>query len=170
MAVDDAVKQLGNQVLLTRFDKVLAWARKYSLWPLPFGTACCAIEFMAVVGTHYDISRYGWEVVRFSPRQADLLIVAGTVNYKIAPALKKVYEQMLEPKWVIAMGACATSGGFYNNYSVVQGVDRIIPVDVYVPGCPPKPEALIDGIMIIKRMIETGEKRKRDLLEEARAR
>jgi NADH-quinone oxidoreductase subunit B len=155
----------GDPILLSNLEKVLSWARKYSLWPLPFGTACCAIEFMAAVGTHYDISRYGWEVVRFSPRQADLLIVAGTVNYKIAPALKTVYEQMLEPKWVIAMGACATSGGFYNNYSVVQGVDRFIPVDVYVPGCPPKPEALIDGIMEIKGMIEKGEPRARESWE-----
>ncbi len=166
MAKNDSSDGLGSPILLTRFEKVLSWARKYSLWPLPFGTACCAIEFMAVVGTHYDISRYGWEVVRFSPRQADLLIVAGTVNYKIAPALKTIYEQMLEPKWVIAMGACATCGGFYNNYSVVQGVDRFIPVDVYVPGCPPKPESLIDGMMMIKEMIEKGEPRARESWEE----
>ncbi|NIO15479.1 MAG: NADH-quinone oxidoreductase subunit B [Deltaproteobacteria bacterium] len=165
MAVEEALGQLGERGFLTGFEKILSWARKYSLWPLPFGTACCAIEFMAAVGTHYDISRYGWEVVRFSPRQADLMIVAGTVNYKIAPALMTVYEQMLEPKWVIAMGACATCGGFYNNYSVVQGVDRIIPVDAYVPGCPPKPEALIDGIFLIKDMIEKGTKRARDAWE-----
>jgi NADH-quinone oxidoreductase subunit B len=133
------------------------WARGNSLWPLPFGTACCAIEFMSMVSAHYDISRFGFEVVRFSPRQADLLIVAGTIVDKMAPVLKKIYEQMPEPKYVIAMGACATSGGFYRAYHVVQGIDEIIPVDIWVPGCPPTPEGLMYGILKLKEKIERGE-------------
>ena len=140
--------------LITRLETLVNWARKNSLWPLPFGTACCAIEFMSVVSAHYDLARFGAEVVRFSPRQADLLIVAGTVTDKMAPVLKRVYDQMPEPKWVIAMGDCASCGGIFNNYAIVQGVDKIIPVDVYVPGCPPRPEALIHGIIKLQEKIQ----------------
>ncbi|MBI5299377.1 MAG: NADH-quinone oxidoreductase subunit NuoB [Deltaproteobacteria bacterium] len=136
-----------GDIIVTKLDEVVKWGRKFSLWPMPFGTACCAIEFMGVVSSHFDISRFGAELVRFSPRQADLLLVMGTINYKQAPILKRIYEQMCEPKWVISMGACASSGGFYDNYSVVQGIDEIIPVDVYIPGCPPRPEQLIDAVV-----------------------
>ena len=142
----------------TRLDNLVAWARKSSLWPLPFGTACCAIEFMSIVSSHYDLSRFGAEVVRFSPRQADLLIVAGTVVDKLAPVLRKIYDQMPEPKWVISMGVCASSGGFYRAYHVVQGIDEIVPVDVYVPGCPPTPEELMYGILRLQEAIQTGTK------------
>ncbi len=145
--------QLGD-IITTRIDEVVKWGRKFSLWPMPFGTACCAIEFMGVVSSHFDISRFGAELVRFSPRQADLLLVMGTVNYKQAPILKRIYEQMCEPKWVISMGACASSGGFYDNYSVVQGIDEIIPVDVYVPGCPPRPEQLLDAVIKLQQKLQ----------------
>lgn len=144
---------LDNILLTTRLTDVLAWARKNSLWPYPFGTACCGIEYMSVVGPRYDISRFGAEVVRFSPRQSDVMIVAGTITEKMAPVIKKVYDQMAEPKWVIAMGACASSGGFYRAYHVVQGIDRIIPVDVYIAGCPPAPEAVITGLMTLQEKI-----------------
>lgn len=140
------VKQFGNQVR--------NWGRKNSLWPLPFGTACCAIEFMAVVSNKHDMARFGAEVVRFSPRQSDLLVVAGTINFKMAPILRRIYDQMCEPKWVIAMGACAACGGFYDNYATLQGIDRVIPVDVYVPGCPPRPEAVLDGIVQVQNLID----------------
>jgi NADH-quinone oxidoreductase subunit B len=136
---------------------MLRWVRKNSLWPLPFGTACCAIEFMSVVSSHYDLARFGAEVVRFSPRQADLMIVAGTITDKMAPALKRIYDQMAEPKYVISMGACACTGGFYRAYHVVQGIDELIPVDVYVPGCPPTPEALMHGVLKLQEMIQNGE-------------
>lgn len=135
-------------------DEVVKWGRQYSIWPLPFGTACCAIEFMAVVSSVFDISRFGAELVRFSPRQADLLFVAGTVSYKQAPILKRIYEQMCEPKWVIAMGACASSGGFYNNYSTLQGIDLVIPVDVYIPGCPPRPDGILHAIVKLQEKIK----------------
>lgn len=151
----DARRFIGDSVLVTRVDAVVNWGRKYSLWPMPYGTACCAIEFMGAVSSMYDVSRFGAEVVRFSPRQSDLLLVMGTINYKQAPVLKKIYEQMCEPKWVVAVGACASSGGFYNNYSVLQGIDEIIPVDVYVPGCPPRPEQILDAVMKIQKKIET---------------
>ncbi|OGL39517.1 MAG: NADH dehydrogenase [Candidatus Schekmanbacteria bacterium GWA2_38_11] len=151
MGIETAIP---GQWLTTKLDLLVNWARKGSLWPFPFATACCGIEFMSVVSSHYDLARFGAEVVRFSPRQADLLIVAGTVNDKIAPVLKKIYDQMPEPKWVIAMGACAASGGFYRAYHVVQGIDEIIPVDVYVAGCPPTPENLINGIMMIQKKID----------------
>lgn len=148
-----ALQALENTVFTTKAKEFLAWGRKNSLWPYPFGTACCGIEYMSVVGPKYDISRFGAEVVRFSPRQSDLLIVAGTITEKMAPVIKKIYDQMAEPKWVIAMGACASSGGFYRAYHVLQGVDRIIPVDVYVAGCPPTPEAVIAGVMQLQDRI-----------------
>jgi NADH-quinone oxidoreductase subunit B len=137
----------AESAITTKLDEAIGWARESSLWPMIFGTACCAIEFMSVAASKYDISRFGAEVVRFSPRQADLLIVAGTITYKQAPILKQIYEQMSEPKWVVSMGACACSGGFYDNYSTMQGIDEIIPVDCYVGGCPPRPEALLDALV-----------------------
>lgn len=145
---------LGDAVVTTRLDDMVNWARESSLWPFVFGTACCAIEFMATAASKYDISRFGAEVVRFSPRQADLLIVAGTISYKQAPILKQIYDQMPEPKWVISMGACACSGGFYDNYTTLQGIDEIIPVDVYVAGCPPRPEALLDALLMIQKELK----------------
>ncbi len=145
---------LGDNVLTTTLNTMINWARKSSLWPMPFGLACCAIEMMAVVAPRYDLARFGAEVFRFSPRQSDLMIVAGTLTYKMASVARKIYDQMPEPKWVIAMGACAISGGIYNTYSVVQGIDQIMPVDVYLPGCPPRPEALIHAIMEIQKKIE----------------
>ena len=144
---------LAETVVLTRLEKALGWARKYSIFPYPFATACCAMEFMSLSMSPYDIDRFGALLPRFSPRQADLLMVIGTVNHKLAPVLKRVYEQMTEPKWVMAFGACAASGGFYDNYATVQGIDRIIPVDVYVPGCPPRPEAVLDGLMELQGRI-----------------
>lgn len=145
---------LGNSVLTTRVDALINWGRKYSLYPMPFGTACCAIEFMGVVSSIFDLSRFGAEIVRFSPRQADLMLVAGTISYKQAPILKRIYEQMPEPKWVISMGACASSGGFYKNYATVQGIDNIIPVDVYIPGCSPRPEAIIGALIKVQEKID----------------
>ncbi len=143
-------------------EKVQAWGRKYSIYPFTFATACCGIEVMGAFGTHFDVSRFGAEVIRFSPRQADLLLVAGTINYKMAPVLKRIYDQMLEPKWVVAMGACASSGGFYNNYTVLQGIDKIIPVDVYIPGCPPTPEGIIDALVQVQEIIDGKRPRARD--------
>jgi len=140
----------------TRLNEFLAWSRRNSLWPMPFGTACCAIEFMSVAASHYDIARFGAEAVRFSPRQADLLLVMGTVTDKMGPVLKKIYDQMPEPKWVISMGVCASSGGFYRAYHVMQGIDEIIPVDVYLAGCPPTPEALLSALMKIQERITKG--------------
>jgi len=145
---------LGDNILTTTVEKVANWARKSSLWPATFGLACCAIEMMASAMPRYDLARFGAEVFRASPRQADLMIVAGTVSNKMAPVLRRIYDQMPEPKWVIAMGACAATGGIFQSYAVVQGVDRIVPVDVYVPGCPPKPEGLIFAIMQIQKKIE----------------
>ncbi|HET8946363.1 MAG TPA: NADH-quinone oxidoreductase subunit NuoB [Candidatus Polarisedimenticolia bacterium] len=141
-------------LLTTRIADYIAWGRKNSLWPMPMGLACCAIEMMAVVAPRYDIARFGAEAMRFSPRQADMMIVAGTVVKKMAPAVKRIYDQMPEPKWVIAMGACASTGGMFRSYAVTQGVDELIPVDVYIPGCPPRPEALIEGVMQIQRLID----------------
>jgi len=146
-------KLLAETVVLTRLDKAVGWARKYSLFPYPFATACCAMEYMSLSMSPYDIDRFGALLPRFSPRQADLLMVIGTVNHKLSPVLKRVYEQMSEPKWVMAFGACAASGGFYDNYATVQGIDRIIPVDVYVPGCPPRAEAVLDGLMELQNRI-----------------
>ncbi len=141
---------LDDSVVLTRLDEAVNWGRESSLWPMIFGTACCAIEFMATAASKYDLSRFGAEAVRFSPRQADLMIVAGTISNKQAPILKQIWDQMTEPKWCISMGACASSGGFYDNYTTLQGIDEIIPVDVYVAGCPPRPEAVLDAIMYIQ--------------------
>lgn len=146
---------LGDSIVTTKLDEVINWGRSYSLWPMAFGTACCGIEFMSAAAGKHDISRFGAEVVRFSPRQADLLIVAGTISYKQAPVLKKIYDQMCEPKWVISMGACASSGGFYDNYTTLQGVDEVIPVDVYISGCPPRPEAIFDAVMQIQQKAQT---------------
>ena len=146
--------QNPENFITTRLRQALNWGRKYSLWPMPFGTACCAIEFMGVVGSMTDISRFGAEAVRFSPRQSDLLLVAGTISYKQAPILKRIYEQMAEPKWVIAMGVCASSGGFYNNYHTLQGTDRVIPTDIYVAGCPPTPENLLHALVQLQRKVD----------------
>jgi NADH-quinone oxidoreductase subunit B len=142
--------------LTTRVDAVVNWARQNSLWPMPFGTACCAIEMMATAATRYDLARFGMERMSFSPRQADLLICAGRVSYKMAPVLRRIWEQMPEPKWCISMGACASSGGVFDVYSMVQGIDTIIPVDVYVPGCPPRPEGLMYGILLVQEKIRNS--------------
>ncbi len=143
--------------LLTNLNKVSRWARTRSMFPATFGLACCAIEMMATGTAHYDLARFGMEVFRASPRQADLMIVAGRVSQKMAPVLRQVYDQMPEPKWVISMGACASTGGMFNNYALVQGVDQVVPVDVYVPGCPPGPQSLIHGILTLQDKITSGE-------------
>ena len=140
--------------LTTQIASVVNWGRKNSLFPLPYGTACCAIEFMGDVSARFDIARFGAEVVRFSPRQADMLLVLGTINYKTAWVLRRIYDQMPDPKWVVSVGACASSGGFYNNYTVLQGIDQIMPVDVYVPGCPPRPESILFAVLKLQEKIE----------------
>jgi NADH-quinone oxidoreductase subunit B len=143
----------------TRVDALLGWARKYSLFAYPFITACCGMEFMAVTGSRFDIARFGAEAPRFSPRQSDLLWVVGTISQRQGPVLKRVYEQMMDPKYVLAFGTCASSGGFYDNYTTVPGIDKIIPVDVYVPGCPPRPEGVLDGLMLLQDKIANNERR-----------
>jgi NADH-quinone oxidoreductase subunit B len=150
-ALDEYVEE---RVLTTTLDKALNWARSNALWPATFGLACCAIEMMSIVTARYDSARFGAEVFRASPRQADMLILSGRVSIKMAPVVRRIYDQMLEPKWVIAMGACASSAGVFNNYALVQGADRFMPVDIYVPGCPPRPESLIHGILKLQRMIQ----------------
>ena len=161
MSADDPSKHglagLNHNFLTGNLENVVKWARRNSTWPATFGLACCAIEMMATGAAHYDISRFGMEVFRASPRQADIMIVAGRVSQKMAPVLRQVYDQMMEPKWVIAMGVCASSGGMFNNYAIVQGVDQIVPVDVYAPGCPPTPETLIHTIETLHQLIEDGE-------------
>jgi NADH-quinone oxidoreductase subunit B len=152
----------GAGFFATSLEKVVGLARKNSIWPLPFATSCCGIEFMATMGAHYDLARFGSERLSFSPRQADLLMVMGTIAKKMGPILREVYEQMAEPRWVLSVGACASSGGIFDTYSVLQGIDRIIPVDVYVPGCPPRPEQIIDGILKIQSLVESESLRRRD--------
>ncbi len=153
-------KYLPDGVLLTTVEKAVNWSRKSSLWPLGFGLACCAIEMMSTFASRYDLARFGMEVMRPSPRQADLMIVAGRVSVRMAPVIKQLYEQMPSPRYVISMGACASTGGVFNNYAIVQGVDRIIPVDVYVPGCPPRPEQLIHGILKLQEKIDHAKLKK----------
>jgi NADH-quinone oxidoreductase subunit B len=150
-------KDGSSDFFTTKLDDLVNWARKHSLFPLPFGTSCCGIELMSTLASGYDMARFGAEVVRFSPRQSDLLVVAGIVNLKMAPVLRNIYDQMADPKWVISMGACASSGGIFNVYSVTQGIDTVIPVDVYVPGCPPAPEGLLNALLRLKEMIANGE-------------
>ncbi|WP_367872363.1 NADH-quinone oxidoreductase subunit NuoB [Luteolibacter sp. Populi] len=147
--------KIEGNIIFTRVDAAMNWMRKNSMWPMPMGLACCAIEMMASACSRFDLSRFGMEVMRFSPRQADVMIVAGTVTYKMALAVRRIWDQMPEPKWCIAMGACASSGGMYRSYAVLQGIDRLIPVDVYISGCPPRPEALIEGLMKLQRKIES---------------
>ena len=152
----------GPGFFATSLDKAVGLARKNSIWPLPFATSCCGIEFMATMASHYDLGRFGSERLSFSPRQADLLMVMGTISKKMGPILRQIYEQMAEPKWVLSMGACASSGGIFDTYSVLQGIDRIIPVDVYIPGCPPRPEQVIDGLLQIQKLVENESLRRRD--------
>jgi NADH-quinone oxidoreductase subunit B len=146
--------RIEGEVVVSRADAVINWIRANSMWPMPMGLACCAIELMATASARFDIARFGAEVMRFSPRQSDVMIVAGTVTYKMASALRRIYDQMAEPKWVIAMGACASTGGMYRSYAVLQGVDRIVPVDVYVSGCPPRPEALLDALIKLQDKVK----------------
>jgi NADH-quinone oxidoreductase subunit B len=161
----EILRQGGDSFLTTKIDSVVAWGRKYSFFLYPFVTACCGMEFMSAAGPRYDLDRFGAALPRFSPRQADLLMVVGTISHRQAPVLKKVYDQMAEPKWVVAFGACTCSGGPYNNYSVVQGIDTIVPVDIFIPGCPPRPEAVIDGLLKLQDKVgrSTGWNRPRHL-------
>ena len=152
----------GQGFFATSFDKVIGLARANSLWPLPFATSCCGIEFMSTMASTYDLARFGSERPSFSPRQADMLIVAGTIAKKMAPILKQVYEQMAEPRWVLSVGACASSGGIFDTYSVLQGIDRVIPVDVYVPGCPPRPEQILEGVMQLQELAKNESLRRRN--------
>ena len=158
---DDGLEGLQHNFVTAQIESLVQWARTRSLWPATFGLACCALEMMATGAAHYDLARYGMEVFRASPRQADLMIVAGRVSQKMAPVLRQVYDQMMEPKWVISMGVCASTGGMFNNYAIVQGVDQIVPVDVYAPGCPPGPQTLMHAIFTLHDQIKTGELVKR---------
>ena len=151
------MEQIGHNFLTGQLEDLVRWARRRSMWPATFGLACCAIEMMGTGAAHYDLARYGMEVFRASPRVADLMIVSGRVSQKMAPVLRQVYDQMMEPKWVISMGVCASSGGMFNNYAIVQGVDQVVPVDVYAPGCPPTPETLIHAIETLHQLIEDGQ-------------
>ncbi len=154
---DSGLEGLQHNFVTSKLENLVKWARARSCWPATFGLACCAIEMMATGAAHYDLARYGMEVFRASPRQADLMIVAGRVSQKMAPVLRQIYDQMMEPKWVISMGVCASSGGMFNNYAIVQGVDQVVPVDVYAPGCPPGPETLMHAIFTLHNKITTGE-------------
>ena len=156
MGLEAYLKDTG--FITTQVNAIIAWARKNSVWPMPMGISCCAIEMMAVGDPKYDIARFGSEVMRFTPRQCDLMIVAGTVTYKMAPVVKKIFDQMPEPKWVIAMGACTSSGGMYRTYSVVQGIDQFLPVDLYVAGCPPRPENLLNALITLQKKIKKSKK------------
>jgi len=158
---DDGLGGIQHNAITARIEDLVKWSRSRSSWPASFGLACCAIEMMATGAAHYDLSRFGMEVFRASPRQADIMIVAGRVSQKMAPVLRQVYDQMMEPKWVISMGVCASSGGMFNNYAIVQGVDQVVPVDVYAPGCPPTPETLIHAIETLHQLIEDGQLMKR---------
>jgi NADH-quinone oxidoreductase subunit B len=160
--VDQPEGYEGQGFFATSLDKVIGMARANSLWPLPFATSCCGIEFMATMGSNYDLARFGSERLSFTPRQADLLMVMGTISKKMAPILKQVYDQMAEPKWVLSVGACASSGGIFDTYSVLQGIDRVIPVDVYVPGCPPRPEQIIEGVLKIQELAKNESLRRRN--------
>ncbi len=163
--VDAPEGHAGEGFFATKLDQVVGLARANSLWPLPFATSCCGIEFMATMASHYDLARFGSERVSFSPRQADMLLVMGTISKKMAPILRQVYEQMSEPRWVIAVGACASSGGIFDTYSVLQGIDKVIPVDVYVPGCPPRPEQIVDGVMQLQELVKSESQRRRHSAE-----
>lgn len=156
MGLEDKLNKDG--FLTSKIDALIQWSRKNSLWPMPMGISCCAIEMMAAAASRFDISRFGSEVFRFSPRQSDVMIVAGTVTYKMAKVVRKIYDQMPDPKWVIAMGACTSSGGMYRTYSVVQGIDQFLPVDVYVAGCPPRPDNLLNALIALQEKIKKGEK------------
>jgi NADH-quinone oxidoreductase subunit B len=161
---DDGLSGLSHNIITGRLEDLVQWARARSSWAANFGLACCAIEMMAAGGAHYDLARFGMEVFRASPRQADIMIVAGRVSQKMAPVLRQIYDQMMEPKWVISMGVCASTGGMFNNYAIVQGVDQVVPVDVYAPGCPPTPETLLHAIETLRAGIQSGEvlRRRRD--------
>jgi NADH-quinone oxidoreductase subunit B len=154
MLLEGGLEGLNHNFFTGKLEDVVKWARKNSVWPNTFGLACCAIEMMATGAAHYDLARFGMEVFRASPRQADLMIVAGRVSQKMAPVLRQIYDQMTEPKWVISMGVCASSGGMFNNYAIVQGVDHVVPVDIYLPGCPPRPEMLIDAILKLQKQVQ----------------
>jgi NADH-quinone oxidoreductase subunit B len=170
MGLEQKIAEALPEVLTTRLDSLINWARKSSLWPATFGLACCAIEMMNATSSRNDLARFGSEVFRASPRQADVMIVSGRVSRKMAPVLRRIYDQMPEPKWVISMGACATSGGVFDNYAIVQGVDKVVPVDVYIPGCPPRPEMLIHAVMMLQQKVmkESVRDRKDILVAEAR--
>ena len=157
----------GGSIILTQLDALVNWARSNSVWPLTFGTRCCAIEFMAVGASRHDMARFGYEVARATPRQADMIIISGSINYKMAPVLKRLYDQIADPKYVIAMGACAVSGGpfYYNSYSIVKGADHVIPVDIYVPGCPPRPEALLYAFLQLQKKIKSEKNFKKNLVK-----
>jgi NADH-quinone oxidoreductase subunit B len=167
MGLENVISAALPEVLTTRLDSLINWARKSSLWPATFGLACCAIEMMNATSSRNDLARFGSEVFRASPRQADVMIVSGRVSRKMAPVLRRIYDQMPEPKWVISMGACATSGGVFDNYAIVQGVDKIVPVDVYIPGCPPRPEMLIHAVMMLQeKVMKESSRDRRDVVDE----